>query len=199
VSEFQSDDEVGQGVPQDHDALATRRKGMIILGVVAAVLVAVFGAGMAPKGKPVTGVLPANPAGFAAPPLELPSLNADGNLALSSFIGKPVVLNFWASWCTTCKDEAALLGEAERQWRASGVVFLGVDASDKQDSAKAFAKQYGLDYDSFFDAAGTVGPAWGVTGYPETFFIDTQGRIVSKFVSAIDANTLNNNIAAIAN
>ena len=189
----------GDITPVSADIAAARRKGMIVLGVVAAVLVAVFGAGMAPKGRPVTGILPSDPKGFAAPALTLPALNATGDLTLSSFKGKPVVLNFWASWCTTCKDEAALLGDAERKWRDQGVVFLGVDASDKADSAKAFAKLYNFEYDSFFDAAGTIGPAWGVTGYPETFFIDAQGRIVSKFVSAIDAQTLDHSIAAIAN
>lgn len=198
MSEIESGHETNEQTPLSPGALDSRRKGLIALGVIAAVLVAVFGAGMAPKGTPVTGVLPINAAGFAAPALDLPALNATGNLTLSSYIGKPVVLNFWASWCTTCKDEAALLGDAEREWRDRGVVFLGVDASDKEDAAKAFAKQYGLEYDSFFDAAGTVGPAWGVTGYPETFFIDAHGRIASKFVSAIDAETLEASIAAIA-
>lgn len=179
--------------------VAQRRRGMVILGVVAAVIVVVFGAAMAPKGTPASGILPGDPKGYAAPALTLPALNSEGDLVLSSYLGKPVVLNFWASWCTTCKDEGQVLGEAQRKWRDQGVVFLGVDASDKRDAAKAFAAQYGIEYDSFFDQAGAVGPAWGVTGYPETFFIGSDGRIVSKFVSAIDAATLDTRIASIAN
>ena len=177
------------------DASALRRRGLIILGVVSAVVAVVFVAAFAPKGNPSNGVLPVDPKGYVAPALVLPSLNSPGDLDLSSYRGKPVVLNFWASWCLTCKDEAAILAEASRKWSDQGVIFLGVDTSDKRDAALAFAAKYNFDYDSFFDPQGTVGPKWGVTGYPETFFIDANGRIVEKFISAIDAATLDANIA----
>jgi len=182
-------------------AQAVNRKGAILVFVTITVLLAGFFGyvAMAPRGKPADGTLPLNPIGFAVPDLRLPALSDGRELGLRDFAGKPLVINFWASWCVTCKDEAAILGEAERKWRDQDVVFIGIDASDKNDEAKAFEKFYGMEYDSLVDSEGVVGPDWGVTGYPETFFVGRDGRIVSKFISAIDAVTLDERIAEIVN
>lgn len=182
-------------------AQSVNRRGAIFVFVTIIVLLAGFFGyvAMAPKGKPADGTLPINPVGFAVPDLRLPALSDGRDLGLRDFVGKPVVINFWASWCVTCKDEAAIMGEAERKWRDKGVVFIGIDASDKTAEAKAFEKQYGMEYESLFDKDGVVGPDWGVTGYPETFFVGKDGRIVSKFISAIDPITLDERIAEITN
>lgn len=177
-----------------------RRGASLVLAVVIIVLAGFFGyVAMAPKGKPADGTLPMDPVGFAVPDLRLPTLNKPGELGLRDLVGKPVVINFWASWCVTCKEEAAIMGDAERKWRDKGVVFIGIDASDKDDEAKRFEALYGMDYESLVDRDGVVGPDWGVTGYPETFFVGRDGRIVSKFISAIDAATLDQRILEILN
>lgn len=177
-----------------------RRGAAAVLVVIVVVLAGFFGyVAMAPKGKPADGTLPMDPVGFAVPDLRLPKLNTPGELGLRDLTGKPVVINFWASWCVTCKDEAAIMGDAERKWRDKGVVFIGIDASDKDDEAKKFEALYGMDYESLVDRDGVVGPDWGVTGYPETFFVGRDGRIVSKFISAIDAATLDQRILEILN
>jgi len=177
-----------------------RRGAAIVLVAIVAVLAGFFGyVALAPKGKPADGTLPINPVGFAVPDLRLPKLNTPGELGLRDLAGKPVVINFWASWCVTCKDEAAIMGAAERKWRDKGVVFIGIDASDKNDEAIKFEALYGMDYESLVDSDGVVGPNWGVTGYPETFFVGKDGRIVSKFISAIDAQTLDQRITEILN
>ena len=182
-------------------AASTNRKGAaIVLVAIVVVLAGFFGyVAMAPKGKPADGTLPVNPVGFAIPDVRMPALNKGGEIGTRDFLGKPVVINFWASWCVTCKDEAAIMGAAERKWRDQGVVFIGIDASDKSDEAKKFEALYGMDYESLFDAGGTIGPDWGVTGYPETFFVGRDGRIVSKFISAIDEVTLDQRIMEILN
>ena len=131
-----------------------------------------------------------------APPISGKTL-AGEPFDLADYVGKPVVVNFWASWCTTCKDEAAALGDAERKWRDKGVVFVGMDSSDKDVDAKKFELLYGMEYTSLIDRDGLQSPDWGVTGYPETFFIGKDGRIVSKYISAIDAVTLDQRIAEI--
>jgi cytochrome c biogenesis protein CcmG/thiol:disulfide interchange protein DsbE len=177
-----------------------RRGAAAVLVVIVVVLAGFFGyVAMAPKGKPADGTLPMDPIGFAVPDLRLPTLNKPGELGLRDLVGKPVVINFWASWCVTCKEEAAIMGDAERKWRDKGVVFIGIDASDKDDEAKKFEALYGMDYESLVDRDGVVGPNWGVTGYPETFFVGRDGRIVSKFISAIDAATLDQRILEILN
>lgn len=184
--------------PPSGMAPVSRRGAAIVLIAIVAVLAGFFGyVAMAPKGKAANGTLPVDPIGYAVPDVRLPLLSDGSEFALTSLVGKPVVINFWASWCVTCKDEAAIMGAAERKWRDQGVVFIGIDASDKNDEAKAFAQRYGMEYDSLVDVDGVVGPNWGVTGYPETFFVGRDGRIVSKYISNIGADTLDQRIQEI--
>jgi cytochrome c biogenesis protein CcmG/thiol:disulfide interchange protein DsbE len=118
-------------------------------------------------------------------------------LSLADLKGKPVVVNFWASWCTTCKAEADTLVAAEKKWRDQGVVFLGIDSVDKDDAAKAYEKQYGVEYSSVVDPEGKTAAQWYVTAYPESFFIDREGRIVSAVRNGVDAATLDEHIQEI--
>lgn len=184
--------------PTTPDALgggASRRGAAIVLAaIVVALAVFFYVIATAPKGAPAEGTLPVNPVGYMVPDLRLPRLDGEGDLNLHQFLGQPLVINFWASWCVTCKDEAAILGEAERAWRDQGVVFIGIDQRDKPEAARAFERRYRMEYLSLVDAAGVVGPNWGVTGLPETFFVGRDGRIVSKYISNIDAETLDSRI-----
>ena len=173
-----------------------RRGALALLALLAVLVIAVIAIGFTPKGQPVNGMLPYDPTGFAAPAITLPTL-AGRQIALSSLKGRPIVVNFWASWCAPCADEAATLGRGERKWRANGVKFIGVDSKDTDANARAFLRRYRIDYDSFIDHAGTQTRRWGVTGYPETFFIDRSGRIVSKYISVISADALDSNVRAL--
>lgn len=144
------------------------------------------------------GDLGQDPFGQAAPAFDLPVLGAEGkSLALADLKGKPVVLNFWASWCVPCKEEAPVLAAAEQKWRSQGVVFLGVDAEDTEEDALAFEKRYGIGYESVVDPQGTLAAEYGVFGYPETFFIDGDGVIHTKQVGALDAETLDTYVASL--
>jgi len=181
----------------DADAPAkdnSRKIGVAVLGGILVILAMVIVFALAPKGTPADGVLPADPANYHAPALTLPRLDGAGNLTLADLKGKPVVLNFWASWCVTCKAEAQLMADTEKKWRDKGVVFIGVDSSDTNDSAKAWEKTYGVEYPSIVDSDGKTKDAWRVTGFPETFFIGADGIIKSKFISAIDEKSLNDNL-----
>lgn len=172
-----------------------RKRAAIILVTIVALLAGFFGyVAMAPKGKPADGTLPVNPAGFAVPDVRLPRLDGTGELGVRDLAGKVVVINFWASWCGPCKEEAPILAEAEKRWREQGVVFLGIDTADKDDEARAFELQYGIEYESIVDQSGDIARNWGVTGYPETFFIGKDGRVVSKYISNIDVVSLDQNI-----
>jgi cytochrome c biogenesis protein CcmG/thiol:disulfide interchange protein DsbE len=177
----------------------SRKPAIFALVAVVAVIGIILVFALAPKGKPVGGVLPVDPKGYAAPALSLPRLDGSGNLSLADLKGKPVVVNFWASWCTTCKAEAATLVAAEKKWRDKGVVFLGIDAVDKDDAARAYEQQYGVEYPSVTDPSGTTAAQWYVTAYPESFFIDADGRIVSAVRNGLDAPTLDQRIGEILN
>lgn len=181
-----------------------RRSGrfrLIAFGLISAGAVAVMGVGLLPSragaAVKVNDVkLPAAPQGLVAPSFSGDRLNGSGRLDIASLRGKVVVVNFWASWCGTCKVEAAVLGAAEKQWRDRGVVFVGVDSRDTTAPARAFEQQYGIEYDSVVDPTAEIGQHFYVTGFPETYVIGRTGTVVSKYVSAIDAPTLNQEIAA---
>jgi cytochrome c biogenesis protein CcmG/thiol:disulfide interchange protein DsbE len=112
-----------------------------------------------------------------APTMRLPSFGS-GDVSLASYRGKVVVVNFWASWCADCKLEAHALATAEKQWSGKNVVFLGVDSQDLGSAAKSYMRHYGVDYPVVRDISGSAVKTWGVTGFPETFFVTPQGQVV---------------------
>jgi cytochrome c biogenesis protein CcmG/thiol:disulfide interchange protein DsbE len=119
----------------------------------------------------------------AAPLFTLPRLGSDSELSLASLRGKAVVLNFWASWCGPCKDEAPMLESAWKRYRDKGVVVLGVDAQDFDVDAERFVDRAGITYPVVRDKHGSTLGHYGVTGFPETWFVDRQGRLVGEHVS----------------
>ena len=108
----------------------------------------------------------------------------DGNsTSLASLRGKPVMINFWGSWCVPCKDEAPVLREAWAKYKDSGVQFVGVAIWDKDDAALAFARSEGaLAWINGIDQDGRIAIDSGVYGVPETFFVDRSGVLVDRFV-----------------
>ncbi len=105
---------------------------------------------------------------------------------LSEQRGHPVVVNFWASWCPPCQDEARAFEAAWQVYRGRGVVLLGVDVWDKDSDARAFVDQLGLTYPNGLDRSATT-VEYGVTGIPETFAIDSGGRLIRHWVGPMDA------------
>jgi cytochrome c biogenesis protein CcmG/thiol:disulfide interchange protein DsbE len=123
--------------------------------------------------------------GGPAPGFDLPGLEGRERVALADLRGRPVVLNFWASWCDPCKDEAPEFARVARKL-GSGVRFIGVDMLDGREEARAFVKRYGIPYGAVRDARGVVAKRYGVTGVPETAFIDAGGRLVGHYIGAFD-------------
>jgi cytochrome c biogenesis protein CcmG, thiol:disulfide interchange protein DsbE len=116
-----------------------------------------------------------------APAFTLDRLDAPGaKLALADLKGKPLVVNFWASWCIPCKDEAPALQKSFEKYRSQGLVVLGVDAQDFRGDAKRFARRFGVTYPIVYDGKGSTLGKWGVTGFPETFFVDRSGHLVGE-------------------
>jgi cytochrome c biogenesis protein CcmG, thiol:disulfide interchange protein DsbE len=124
----------------------------------------------------------------SAPGFTLPRLDRDGTLTLASLRGKAVVLNFWASWCIPCKDEAPYLEQVWRSNRGDGLVVLGLDAKDFRGDARNFARRYDITFPLLYDGPGHVLPSYGVTGFPETYVLDREGRVVQAFVGAINSD-----------
>ncbi len=105
-------------------------------------------------------------------------------ITLSELRGKPVVLNFWASWCIPCRTEAPILERAWKDYRERGVVILGVDYVDTEEAAKKFIQEYGMTYPNGPDLGTRISQMYRITGVPETYFVTREG----KMLSGIDAN-----------
>ena len=103
--------------------------------------------------------------------------NAD-EISLTDMRGKVVVLNFWASWCVTCKDEAIELEEAWRKYEPTGeVVFIGVDYVDTEPEARGYLERYGITYPNGPDMGTQISQAFRIKGVPETYFLDRDGVV----------------------
>jgi cytochrome c biogenesis protein CcmG/thiol:disulfide interchange protein DsbE len=96
---------------------------------------------------------------------------------LSDFKGQPVILNFWASWCAECRIEADLLEDTWRAYRDEGVVFLGVAYVDVEPKSIAYLEEFDITYPNGPDLRSSVSSKYEITGVPETFFIDRDGKI----------------------
>jgi cytochrome c biogenesis protein CcmG/thiol:disulfide interchange protein DsbE len=173
-------------------SIRSRVIGIIVVVLLVLGTIAVLGASLKP------GKLGAKPIGEEAPDFTLPLLGGGGSLTLSDLRGRPVVLNFWASWCGPCKEEAPVLAAAYQRWKDEGVVFLGVDAQDSKTWALEFQEKYGIEYRSVVDDSERIMSLYGVVGFPETFFLDSDGRIVAKYIGAIDRTTLDSYLSSMA-
>ena len=124
-----------------------------------------------------------------APEIRMP-LFEGGELLLSEYRGQPIVINFWASWCPPCREEARVLERTWRAYKGKGVMFLGVDIQDTEERARAFLKEYGVTYPNGLDRDGRITVDYGVIGLPITFFVNREGVVERRWVGAISERKL---------
>lgn len=158
------------------DAPAAKKGGIgrwVILGLAAFfVLLLMYGLLIAGEKRVEAG---------AAPDFTLTTFDGD-TIQLSELGGQVVVLNFWSTWCVSCKGEADDLEQAWQDFKDQGVAFVGVDYLDQEPLNLQWLEQYGITYPNGPDIQGRIYNAYGVQGLPETFIIDQQGNVAKVFV-----------------
>jgi cytochrome c biogenesis protein CcmG/thiol:disulfide interchange protein DsbE len=142
--------------------------------------------------------------GFVRPPaLDLPVLRLgdhagaarieagrDGTVSLTNLRGSAVVVNFWASWCRPCREEARLLERLAHKWASRGVVVLGVNQNDELGDARRFLDTFGIDYPTVRESGDGTARRWRVRGFPVTYFINRAGHAVAASIGLLDAASL---------
>jgi cytochrome c biogenesis protein CcmG/thiol:disulfide interchange protein DsbE len=145
-------------------------------------------------GYAVTGG-PAQPPQIGSPVPDFQLVALDGTpFRLSDQLGKVVVVNFFASWCNPCWQEAPELRQAWDDYQDQGVQFIGIAYKDTASKAQAFLDEVQITYPNAADPANRIARAYGVTGVPETFVIDRQGRLVRHFLGPVSSAELGQEI-----
>ena len=160
--------------------------GVAGLGVVA--LVALMSWALSHR-SPVTGMSGFTRVQQPAPEFTLPLFDGE-YLALADFLGRPIVLNFWASWCAPCRDEALGLERTWRRYRDDGVLLVGVDIQDSEQDARDYLKAFDVTYPNGRDVDGKITVDYGVVGLPVTFFVGKNGIVQRRWVGAIPESRL---------
>lgn len=103
----------------------------------------------------------------------------------ADFKGSKLIINFWATWCESCKDEAKTIERFWKDHKEKAVIVIGVAIDSKEDEVRRFGAFYGKSYRLAIDKTGEISVEFGVTGVPETFYVDENGMIKNKFVGPI--------------
>ncbi|MFC2006697.1 TlpA family protein disulfide reductase [Chloroflexota bacterium] len=147
----------------------------IVLGSALLLIGCQYG-GETPEG-PVEGTQIGN----LAPNFQLQDLDKQ-TLSLRNLRGKPVLINFWTSWCSFCREEMAYLQQIHEEWSGKGLVLLTINISESPLAVKEFSGTYNLSMTMLLDTAGDVADKYNIPGIPTTFFIDKNGIIRGKVI-----------------
>ena len=159
--------------------------GLLIIAAVVAVLFIGLGKDPQAIASPLIG--------RPAPDFALKAVGTGETIDLAQYRGKPVIVNFWATWCHPCWDEHPVLTQTS-QVLGNQVQFLGVVFQDDESRIKNFLQQRGWAYPTLVDQAGKTAIAYGVGGVPETYFLDKKGTIVAKFAGPMSADDIQTNL-----
>jgi len=167
---------------------ASWKRSLIPFSVVPILLLLAYGFRTDPR------VIPSPLIEKVAPSFSL-SLFDGGHLSLDGLRGKVVVVNFWASWCyPACYEEAPVLEGGWRAYKDKGVVVVGVNVQDTEQAAREFMRRFQFSFPNGVDPRGKISIDYGVYGIPETFFLDTEGRIAYKHVGAVTGKLFSDQI-----
>lgn len=174
----------------------TDRAGRVWKVFAVVVTVALF-AGLLAYGFTQNGDLPSALIGRTAPDFALADMDTGQLLSLRDLRGKVVVLNYWASWCVSCRKEHPNFVAAWDRYRDRGVVFVGVLFQDTAGNAQKYMKELGGDWPTLLDPGSRTAMDYGVYGVPETFFIGRDGVVATKQIGPTSYPALIDRIEAL--
>jgi len=152
-----------------------------------------YGVVALPNALNATGRSPSSDVGRAAPDFLLPAAEG-GELRLSDLRGKPVLVNFWASWCAPCRKEMPEIVRAYDAHKAGGLVVVAIDLQENDGQVREFAAEYGMEFPVVIDRTGQVAQAWRIggpiEGIPSSYFIDADGIVRARYYGPMDAETI---------
>ncbi len=194
---------VGEAFEEGAAAEAVRRRSLWVWIPVFLALVALFGllawgiyrqqrggpTSFSTNEGPATVAVLSRPAADFTLPLYEP-FRGKSEFTLSDYRGNVVIINFWASWCPPCREEAPVLEATWRQLQGRNVILLGVDIWDTEEDARAYMAEFDITYPNAVDPRGRLAVEYGVTGIPETYFITPDGMIRRKVIGAITAEIM---------
>ena len=116
-----------------------------------------------------------------APDFSLPDVNGDLH-HMTDYLGKPVIVNFWATWCPPCREEMPSMNRAWQVVQNEDIAMLAINVGEDEDTVFTFTADYPVDFTLLLDESGEIVEQWGVLGLPTTLVVDPQGRIVYRAV-----------------
>ncbi|MGH2381165.1 MAG: TlpA family protein disulfide reductase [Candidatus Limnocylindria bacterium] len=165
---------------------------LVLAAALPILLLALFGAFLLSRMPPAAPTT----IGSVAPDFSLADL--DGNpIHLADLRGRPVILNFWASWCGPCVEEFPLLSKAAARHADDGLVVIGIVWRDRSEAARDFMARNDANWIAAMDPGERVATDYGVLGPPETYFIGSDGTIVARQIGQVSAASLDEKLAAI--
>jgi cytochrome c biogenesis protein CcmG/thiol:disulfide interchange protein DsbE len=163
---------------------------VLIIGIViAAALVVILFVGLGKDPSAIRSPLIDKP----APSFALREVGTNNTIDISQFRGKPLIINFWATWCGPCWEEHPVLVANARMLQPN-VQFIGVVFQDKEDKILGFLQQRGTAYPTLVDERGKTAIAYGVGGVPETYFLDANGVIRAKYAGPMSGDIIQENL-----
>ena len=163
------------------------RAAIAVLAVLAVIGLLTFG--LLSKGS--SGVA----LGEVAPAAPLPRLEGGGDGSLADYRGRWVLVNFWASWCVPCREEAPALEDFQRRHGGDRFTVLGIDSRDLSGDGRAFVRRFGLSYPQLRDGDGASAHDFGTTGVPENFLVDPAGKVRLLRRGPVDEEYLDRTVA----
>ena len=174
------------------DLRRLRRRHLVVAAVLPVILIGLLGAMLVVRGSATSPTA----IGSLAPDFSVVDL--DGTpISLGDLRGRPVIVNFWASWCVPCVDEFPLLRDVADRHRDDGLAVVGIVYQDRTQAARDFMERNGGTWPAAMDPDGRVADAYAIVGPPETFFIGRDGTIMARVLGQFTEATLDDKVAVI--